>query len=214
MIDEILRQRPGTTISVNGVARIGGMSRFDLDFPIMFNIGLAFTEPWNIEPGAAGDIFVWTLETDDTTVQIEVPLVPRPGNSRLVLAIRGLVVDVMTALRAMEPRIQPASVPPHSFVGFTIPGDDDPLSLWVWAIGDDAIVAVALSGLDAFPPPISVIETAIGPIETYDLRVGDRENDLVVARGVCEYFQVAIASGSGKPRADLLERAVAAIDCR
>lgn len=213
LIDEILRQRPGTMISVNGVARIGGMSRFDLDFPIMFNIGLAFTEPWNIEPGAAGDIFVWTLETDDTTVQIEVPLVPRPGNSRLVLAIRGLVVDVMTALRAMEPRIQPASVPPHSFVGFTIPGDDDPLSLWVWAIGDDAIVAVALSGLDAFPPPTSVIETVIGPIETYDLRVGDRENDLVVARGVCEYFQVAIASGSGEPRADLLERAVAAIDC-
>ena len=155
----------------------------------MFNIGLAFREPWNIEPGAAGDIFVWTLETDDTTVQIEVPLVPRPDNSRPVLAIRGLVVDVMTALRAVEPRIQPSSVPPHSLVGFTIPGDADPLSLWVWAIGDDAIVAVALSGLDAFPPPISVIETAMGPIETSDLRVGGRESDPFVPRGVCGDFQ-------------------------
>ncbi len=72
-IEQILRDHPGTVISLNAVDRIYGLARLDMVYPIMWDIGRALKEPWVIERDASGEFFVWSLVTGDDVVEVRVP---------------------------------------------------------------------------------------------------------------------------------------------
>ncbi len=76
MIEQVIRDRPGTAISLNAVDRSYGLARLDLVYPVMRDLGRVFLEPWTIEQGPTGDVYVWSLESNDDVLQVRVSLIP------------------------------------------------------------------------------------------------------------------------------------------
>lgn len=75
-VEQIIRARPGTSISLNSVDRVYGLDQLDLVYPIMLDIGRVLKEPWTVEQGPVGGVYVWSLESNDDVLQVRVSLIP------------------------------------------------------------------------------------------------------------------------------------------
>ncbi len=75
-VEQILHAHPGVSISLNAVDRVSGLDQLDLMFPIMLDIGRVLKESWTVEQGPAGDVYVWSLESNGDVVQVSISLIP------------------------------------------------------------------------------------------------------------------------------------------